>query len=477
MIKDLVPAIHFYDQDFVDMYDRSWVWINDAWTHGTKENSFSGGYLSYAGQKSFSQIDASMSALFLVYSNLEFSPFSMVDYFYQKQEENGAIRSDYSCEDGSPVLTTENPEGVQLPLFSYVEYNFYHKVGNKRRLKDIVPILEKYYAWLQETFMQPNGLYKVPQSALLTGNLARSAVEYAVDFNAAMAMNALYMSEIGDILNDKELAFRYKRAYFALKTRINDMMWDAERHYYYDLAADGSRITTLKHLGTYWTLLASIPNEEQAEFLISYLQDPGIFGAENPFPLLSIDSPGYSEAVQGYNGAVIPLFTFMVVKGLEKYHQFIFARECAIRHLYFILDTYQPEVDTIDDVWEAYLPQKDGHPSPVNGDPVGFPRRRYMPMVGLVTVALMIENVIGLNISLPRKTVDWTLQDLEAMGIQHLSLKRNLITILSNKNARGWEIRLESEKLYYFTIEILNAHKKKTLPIPSGKCSLLIDKL
>ena len=49
-------------------------------------------------------------------------------------------------------------------------------------------------------------------------------------------------------------------------------------------------------------------------------------------------------------------------------------------------------------------------------------------------------------------------------------------TILSNKSSRGWEIQMESEKLYYFTINILD-QKKKTLPIPSGKCSMLIDKL
>ena len=63
------------------------------------------------------------------------------------------------------------------------------------------------------------------------------------------------------------------------------------------------------------------------------------------------------------------------------------------------------------------------------------------------------------------------------MGIENLSLKRNLITILSNNSNRGWEIQMESEKLYYFTINILNQQKKKTLPIPSGKCSMLIDKL
>ena len=38
---------------------------------------------------------------------------------------------------------------------------------------------------------------------------------------------------------------------------------------------------------------------------------------------------------------------------------------------------------------------------------------------------------------------------LEIMGIQDLSLKRNMITILVNKSGRGWEVRMESEKLYY----------------------------
>ena len=105
-----------------------------------------------------------------------------------------------------------------------------------------------------------------------------------------------------------------------------------------------------------------------------------------------------------------------------------------------------------------------------------FPKVRYLQAAGLSTIALMIENVIGLSISLPRKTVDWIIPNLEIMGIEKLSLKRNLITILSNKSDRGWGIQMESEKLYYFTINILD-QKKKTLPIPSGKCSMLIDKL
>ncbi|MDR2398745.1 MAG: hypothetical protein LBD74_08315, partial [Spirochaetaceae bacterium] len=105
-----------------------------------------------------------------------------------------------------------------------------------------------------------------------------------------------------------------------------------------------------------------------------------------------------------------------------------------------------------------------------------FPRVQYLTYDALSTICLTIENIVGLFISLPRKTVDWIIPNLEIMGVENLSLKKNMITILSNKSGRGWEIHMESEKLYYFTINILGK-KKKTLPIPSGKCSMLIDKL
>ena len=456
----------------MDLYDRSWVWIDEHWTQGTEQNGFNGYYISYEGQKTIGQFHSCLCALFLNYSNQVYSPFEMLDYFYSKQEENGAIRSEYSVEDGSPVLSPDNPEGVVLPLFAYAEYLFYHKIGNKKRLKDVVPVLENYFNWLKDTFQKENGLFSVPVSACLTGNIPREKTYYPVDFNTMVAINALYLANIGDILNDKELSFRYKRLYFSLKTRINNLMWDPETHFYYDLDEQENRIP-LKLIGSFWTMLAEIPNDERASFMVEYLKDPAYFGTDNPFPSVSVDSPCYREDVTGICGAVIPFNVYGVVKGLEKYGEYVFARECSIRNMYFILDTLHPEGDKPGDVWEAYLPNKEGIPAQ-DGD---FPRKRFLPQACLMTIALMIEDIIGLDVSLPRKTVYWTVPNLEVMGIENLSLKRNLITILSNKNARGWEIRLESEKLYYFTIEIIEERKKKTLPIPSGKCSMLIDKL
>jgi len=139
-----------------------------------------------------------------------------------------------------------------------------------------------------------------------------------------------------------------------------------------------------------------------------------------------------------------------------------------------MLDTLHPENKKKGNIYEAYLPNSEGPAVWENHEE--FPKPLFLPFSALSTITLMIENVIGLYISLPRKTVDWIVPTLEIMGIEDLSLKRNMISIMSNKSGRGWEIRLESEKLYYFTFNLLG-EKKKTLPIPSGKCSMLIDKL
>ncbi len=473
MIKKGFPIIHFYDQDFVDLYDRTWAWAQDFFRKGTSSNGFDLRYFNYPESDSINQFEACLSTFFLVYSNRQFPAASSLDNFYNKQEKAGAIRGMYKESDGSPLKPKNNPECVMPPLFALAEYNLYHKEGNKKRLRDIMPKLEAHYNWLKSTFQHENGLYAVPLAATMMDNSPREDAVYLVDFNAQQALNALYMSAIGDVLNDKELSFTYKRLYFSLKTRINSMMWDEKSGFYMDLDKDGKQIKK-KTIAGFWTLWAEIPNEDKASSLIDHLKNPKTFGSDNPFPSLAQDEPEFNPEGHGCRGSVFPVFNFMVVKGLEKYARYELARECSIRHLYFMLDTLHPEGNK-GNIYEAYRPDREG--PAIWPENKKFPRPLYLPYTALVAITLMIENIIGLYISLPRKTVDWIIPTLEIMGIEHLSLKRNLITILSNKSGRGWEIRLESEKLYYFTINVLSDNKKKTLPIPSGKCSMLIDKL
>ena len=474
MTKRDFPKIHFYDQDFVDIYDKTWAWIQDYWNSGGESETIEGKFFTYPGSATIKQLDSILSSFFLVYSNRIYQVSPTLDLFYSRQEPSGAIRSEYSLSSGLPIVEKNNPEGISLPLFSWAEFNLYHKSANKKRVKDVIPILHRYTEWIDSVYKKENGLYHVPLAATEMGNSPRENTAYPVDFNTCMAINALYLSALADILNDKETSFQYKRRYFSLKTRINDFMWNNEEGFYYDIDRNEKQIK-VKTLAGYWPLLAEIPNDEKAERIISKLQDPKIFGAPHPFPSLAVCEPSFDENGGGFHGSVFPHLTFMVIKGLEKYQRWSLARECAIRHLYFILDSMNPDGNyNKGKLWEAYLPLKEGPAQWQKNSE--FPREQYLAFDALSTICLTIENIVGLFISLPRKTVDWIIPNLEIMGIENLSLKKNMITILSNKSGRGWEIHMESEKLYYFTINILGK-KKKTLPIPSGKCSMLIDKL
>ncbi len=242
MVKKGFPSVHFYDQDFVDIYERSWAWIQDFWSKGTSKNGFGPRYFNYPHSSSINQLETILSTFYLVYSNRLYPAATQLDIFYGKQEPSGAIRSDYRESDGKPVFTEGNPDGINPPLFSFAEYNLYHKVGNKKRLKDIMPNLEKYFSWLESHFKGENGLYNVPVAATMMENAPRGSAVYLVDFNAQQAVNALYMSAIGDILNDKEISFKYKKQYFSLKTRINSLMWNNEDGFYYDLDKNQKQI-------------------------------------------------------------------------------------------------------------------------------------------------------------------------------------------------------------------------------------------
>ncbi len=471
--KKEFPKVHFYDHDLTDMYDHTWARLKEFWKRGTPENGFQPDYFNHPESNKINQFESCLSTFFLVYCNRIFPVVSVLDNFYSKQEESGAIRGEYSEKDGKPIYSKNNPEGVLPPLFSWAEYNIYHKLGFKKRVREIMPVMEKYFSWLEKTFREKNGLYAVPLEATIMTNSPRGECCYPVDFNSQQAINALYMSALGDILNDKEINYRYKKAYFSIKTRISSLMWNDRDGIFYDLDKNEKQIR-VKTAAAFWPLLAVIPNEVKSEILIEHLNNTEEFGLDNPFPTLAACEKEFDKRGNGFRGSVFPCFTYVIIKGLEKYGKFELARECSIKHLYYMLEALHPENGKAGTLWEAYAPQMEGPANwPGKND---FPRSLFLPYAALSSIALMIENVIGLYISLPRKTVDWMIPTLEIMGIEDLALKRNMISILSNKSSRGWEIRLESEKLYYLTINILEA-KKKTLPIPSGKCSILIDKL
>jgi neutral trehalase len=130
------PKIHFYDQDFVDIYDKTWNWLSDFWIDTESGEQSNDGLFVYPinGKFVLDQAEAIFSSFFLVYSNRNYPANKNIDFFYERQEENGAIRWKYDAATKEAIFDKKNPEGVGLPLFAWAEFNLYHKSANKRRI-------------------------------------------------------------------------------------------------------------------------------------------------------------------------------------------------------------------------------------------------------------------------------------------------------------------------------------------------------
>ena len=48
MNKRDFPRVHFYDQDFVDIYDRTWAWVHDFWHSAGDGKQGTEGFFIYA---------------------------------------------------------------------------------------------------------------------------------------------------------------------------------------------------------------------------------------------------------------------------------------------------------------------------------------------------------------------------------------------------------------------------------------------
>ena len=171
------------------------------------------------------------------------------------------------------------------------------------------------------------------------------------------------------------------------------------------LDKDEKRLS-VKTIAGYWPLLAEIPNDDKAERIVNRLLDPKFFGAPHPFPSLAVSEAAFEENGCGYRSD-----------------------------------------HNNGNLWEAYLPTKEGHGK------LNFPRPHYLTFAALSTICLTIENIVELVISLPRKTVDWIIPNLEIMGVENLSLKKNMITIVSNKSERGWKSTWKERSFTIFSFK------------------------
>jgi hypothetical protein len=293
-------------------------------------------------------------------------------------------------------------DNLNHPLLAWGELTSFALTGNAERLTEVFPPLFRQYESMRALLMHANGLY-VGDWAVMDNSPRNKYLGCALDTSCEMALFAANLLGMMDILEarrlikaDEELRLTLEAQRTSLAEIINQLLWDGETGFYFDLRPDGSR-APVKTIAAYWALAAGVADREKAESLVRWLENPAAFKRLHRVPVCAASEEGYDPRGGYWRGSVWAPTNTMVLYGLEKYGYNTLAREIALNHLDAVARVWE-DTGTI---WENYPPDSI---SSADAD-----KRDFVGWSGIGPIRYLLRYAVGLVPDAPNKTLRWNL--------------------------------------------------------------------
>lgn len=427
--KKEIPLPVYPNAELVNLYEKTWEIAADRVRKGP-EGLPASPYMDENCYETDIWIwDTCFMALFSKYAPKSFPGMESLDNFY------------YPMHRGTPtplrIHLRDNP-----PLFAWLEWENYQFSGDTKRVNAILlreQFLQRHFRWFNTA---PKG-ERVPYSSnvIHRGVVGREGFTWTggasgmdntprgrdsggydkilwVDAISQQALSALCIGKLYSSLGKKEEALTWEKEYRTLIGKINELYWDEEDGFYYDVDIASRKPCRVKTIASFWPLLAGAATPEQAARMVEHVKKAGEFGGDFPWPTLARSDKDFNAETGNYwRGAVWLPTAYMATKALERYGYTDLADELAEKVLMQQLRTYH-EVDP-HTIWECYSPS-------ANRPSVEYKRRVRPDFCGwsaLGPISLFIENVLGFHeISAVRREVRWRLRPEKGMhGIRRLA--------------------------------------------------------
>ncbi len=365
----------------------------------------------------------------------------------------------------NPLFTLE---ALGHPILGWAEWESYRVTGDRSRLASAWEPLVRYYRSLQKYLQQGNGLYMTDWASMDNSPRNRHLTNggTAVDTSSEMVLFARNLAQIATALGKVQEASLYSGEADALAERIERLMWDPSRRFYFDLTVEGER-TPVKTIGAYWALIARVASTEHAKRLVEELEDPKAFGRPNRVPTLAGDEPLYDPKGGYWRGAVWAPTTTMVIRGLEAYGYDELARRLAIQHLGLVAEVYR----TTGTIWENYSPEKNEPGKPALRDFVGWS--------GIGPILYLLEYGIGLKPDAARNELLWNLQlagPVDARrGCERFRFNGHVVSLIAERDPADERlVRISVESDGDFTLKVARGPAIQTFAVRQGRQALIL---
>lgn len=486
-VKDRLPKpILSGNQEYLDCY---WYAVQLAFKNShqpTKESGFVSNFVDAAFNENIFMWD---TAFITMYCNLfhNYLPgICSLDNFYCKQLPNGEIARElvratgkefpkwvnvdgkplYSyfhnhygyrrlntvhqipyAEMSKPDLGREVPtppyltlDALNHPIMVWAEYVSFLHTGDLDRLELVVEPLFQYFKALWTHIRHANHLY-VTDWASMDNSPRNKYLGCAVDTSCEMVLFAEMLLKIMDELQRagriEQQVYTKRRAFLKTTARltkdaINNLMWDEDLGFYFDLK-DNQERAPVKTIAAYWALISGVADEAKAQRLVEWLNDPHTFNRLHRVPVCAADEEGYDPEGGYWRGAVWAPTNTMVISGLLKYGYEELAREIALNHLDNVVKIFT-KTGTI---WENYPPDFVSAGQNDKGDFVGWS--------GLGPILYLIAFKIGLKANALKEMVEWSIADeTEQLGCENYWFFGKTASFYATKADGAWQIKIST---------------------------------
>jgi hypothetical protein len=453
--------------EWIELYYAAWEMAWNKISQGTKENGFADYYMDEGFNELIFQWDTNFIVAFALYARNIFPAIQSLDNFYKKQRADGYIQRVYRETTGEPANEpTPDEPMVNPPLFAWIELKHYELTEDKLRIEQVLPILTKYYDWIESNMRDSvgKGLYYNTMLGSGMDNTPRPNVGKAgwVDMSSQQALAALCISKLAGILNETVTEDLFNGKYIELKGLINKYCWNPDEQFYFDITTAG-KLSPVKHVGALWTMLAEIPEDERVNDLIKHLTNEYEFWRPNLIPTLSFDDPQYDKNGHYWRGSVWAPTNYMTIKGLEKFGYYELANQISVNllsnlsNVYFNFTPDETKIafeDRYDDgyqsLWECYSPEFN-EPA-TRWDNTFYSRQDFVGWTGLGPIAILIENIIGIEVDVPQNEITWRIYRDDEHGIKNLLFGRQKIDLICTPYSNYFEFSVSAEESFELKI-------------------------
>ncbi|WP_436497321.1 ricin-type beta-trefoil lectin domain protein [Actinokineospora sp. HUAS TT18] len=409
------------------------------------------------------QWDTIFTTMFGRYLQPGFDAMGSLDNWYALQEPTGAIIRVYQESDGSVHPWGYGPNGVNPPLFVWAELKSYELTGDLTRVRRVLPALQAYADWVSVSRWSQtsahqlfwnngngNGMDNLPTQPGQGGDGTGTG---QVDMSSQLVLMWQSLARLHAAAGDPARSDDALSLATSTAARINQWSWNETDGRYYELTNAGAH-WKVDSLAGFWTLVSGVATGQRAQRLAAALADPQRYWTDMVFPALSRSSSNYNNTGDYWRGGVWAPTTYSTIKGLKTAGNTDQAQRSAERYLAGLSEAF----GYTDTLWEAYAPERQPGPwitgSRSHGEPVlaagktldsggrfvspgtqvggntsnwtggtdNIVKRNFVGWSGLGPIALLIEDIIGIEPDTPNSTIRWRLTRTDRHGIENLSL-------------------------------------------------------